>query len=57
MVDGIVMVCVVLAAFALFASLLTLYAWRVDPHQFAVSKAERLLLFQSRRSGARLTAR
>jgi hypothetical protein len=36
MVNGIVTVFVVLAIFAVVASLLTLYVWRADPYQFAI---------------------
>jgi hypothetical protein len=39
MVDWIVTVFVVLAVFAVVASLLALYVWRADPHQFAVWRA------------------
>jgi hypothetical protein len=35
MVEGIVTGFVVLAVFAVVASLLTLYVWRCDPYQFA----------------------
>jgi hypothetical protein len=38
MIDAIVTVFVVLAIFALVASLLAVYVWRVDPHQFAAWK-------------------
>jgi len=39
MIDAIVTVLVVLAIFALVASLLAVYVWRVDPHQFTMWKA------------------
>lgn len=39
MVDWIVTVFVVLAVFAVVASLLTLYVWRADPQQFMVWRA------------------
>ncbi len=39
MIDAIVTVLVVLAIFGVVASLLAVYVWRVDPHQFAVWKA------------------
>ena len=39
MVDGIVTFFVVFAVFAVVASLLTLYVWRADPHQFAMWRA------------------
>jgi hypothetical protein len=34
MVDAITAVLVVLVVFTIVASLLTVYVWRVDPHQF-----------------------
>jgi hypothetical protein len=39
MIDAIVTVLVVLAIFALVASLLAVYVWRIDPHQVAMWKA------------------
>jgi hypothetical protein len=47
MVDGIVSVFVVLAIFAVVASLLTLYVWRADPQQFTMWRA----VLRSRREG------
>jgi hypothetical protein len=49
MVDWIVTVFAVLAIFALIASLLALYVWRVDSHQFAVWRA----VLRSPREGRR----
>jgi hypothetical protein len=39
MIGVIVTVIVVLAIFVLVASLLAVYIWRVDPHQFALWRA------------------
>ena len=56
MVDWIVTVFVVLAVFAVVASLLTLYVWRADSQQFAVWRAALLSKRKGRDASTRQSA-